>query len=381
MPHPLLRFSRPALVATLALGLAACASPRPAESASSSTASSSGAPSASSSASSSRPSGTSAARRPAGPTYAVGTDPAAETRLAAAVAQYQGADFEAAAAAFDAYAGDTAMPMALRADALRYLGRTHTALGDEAAAADAMTQLILLEPPVIELDPDVEPPPLVQSYYAARLAHDGDYGLRTSRAKTLAILDFSNGSITDHEAWEPMTRGFSSLVIYAMGGATDLKLVERERVQWLLDEQDLATAGRVDAATAARAGKLLGVQHAAIGSFIVNGKELLLGIRLVDVETGEIVLSERVKGTSDDFDELVENLSLQLARAVNVELDPETETGSLDAALSYSEGLALIEQGDYSGAHAKFVKALEHDPTYGRAREKAESLRPLLAAR
>ena len=244
-----------------------------------------------------------------------------------------------------------------------------------------MEALIRLEPPVIELDPDVEPPPLVQSYYAARLAHDGDYGLRTERPKTLAVLDFSNGSIADHERWEPMTRGFASLVIYAMGGATDLKLVERERVQWLLDEQDLATAGRVDAGTAARAGKLLGVQHAAIGSFISTGKDLLLGIRLVDVETGEIVLSETTKGRADDFDGLVETLSLQLARAINVELDPEVETGSLDASLSYSEGLALIEHGDYEGAHAKFMQALEHDPTYGRAREKAESLRPLLAAR
>ena len=355
-----------------ALGLAACAAPRPAES---------GAELAAPAATPSVQSAQNDARRPAGPVYTPGTNPAAEQRLAAAVDQYQTADFEVAAATFSAYAGDEAMPMALRADALRYLGRTHTALGDEAAAADAMEQLILLEPPVIELDPDVEPPPLVQSYYAARLAHDGDFGLRTDRPKTLAVLDFSNGSISDHEKWEPMTRGFASLVTYAMGGATDLKLVERERVQWLLDEQDLAADGRVDAGTAARAGKLLGVQHAAIGSFIVNEDDILLGIRLVDVETGEIVLSERTKGTADDFDQLVDDLSLQLARAINVELDPETETSSLDAALSYSEGLGLIEQDDYSGAHAKFLQALAHDPTYGRAREKAESLRPLLAAR
>ena len=102
MPSPLPRPFRPALVAALAVGLAACAAPRPADPGAAPEPS----PVASASSSSTSSASTSAARRPAGPVYTPGTNPDAEARLAAAVDQYQGADFEAAAAAFSAYADD-----------------------------------------------------------------------------------------------------------------------------------------------------------------------------------------------------------------------------------------------------------------------------------
>jgi lipoprotein NlpI len=46
--------------------------------------------------------------------------------------------------------------------------------------------------------------------------------------------------------------------------------------------------------------------------------------------------------------------------------------------MSYSEGLVLVERGDYDGAVKKFEEALQQDPTYDKARMKAQSLKPLL---
>jgi tetratricopeptide (TPR) repeat protein len=168
-----------------------------------------------------------------------------------------------------------------------------------------------------------------------------------------------------------------------MGGATDLHLVERERIRWLLEEHDLQRdPSRIDQATAVQAGRLLGAQTVVFGSFIVNGRDLIVSARLVEVETGRIVFSEQNRGRADRFDEIIEQLSLQVTRALNVELaSADVETRSLDAALAYSEGLALIEQGDYAGAQGKFSQALQYDPNYGRARERVQSLAPLLASR
>lgn len=315
--------------------------------------------------------------------YVEGTDPAAEALLAEGVAAMDEADFEAAGERFERLANNEAAPIPLRSDALRYLGRVQVALGDEEAARDTMTRLIALEPPIIELNPDTEPPPLLRTYFAARQVADGGYAVRSTRPQTLAIVNFTNSSITDHERWEPMQQGLASLMIHAMGGATDLHLVERERIRWLLEEHDLQRdPSRIDQATAVQAGRLLGAQTVVFGSFIVNGRDLIVSARLVEVETGRIVFSEQNRGRADRFDEIIEQLSLQVTRALNVELaSADVETRSLDAALAYSEGLALIEQGDYAGAQGKFRQALQYDPNYGRARERVQSLAPLLAAR
>jgi len=324
-----------------------------------------------------------AEEQPRLPDYQPGSDPEAEARMQRAVTLFEEASFEEAAEEFDAISSDEAIPDGLRADAMRYLGRVQVALGDDEGAQHTMKRLIELEPPIIELDPDLEPPPLMQTYYSARVAADGGYAVKSTRPQTLAIVNFTNGSITDHDSWEPMQQGFASLMIHAMGPATDLKLVERERIRWLLEEHNMQRdPSLIDQATAVQAGRLLGAQTVVFGSFIVNQRDMLLSARLVDVETGEILFSEQVRGRAAAFDELVEQLSLQMARTLNVELSSaDIETRSLDAALSYSEGLALVEQGDYQGAHAKFEQALRYDPNYSRARQRVQSLQPLLATR
>jgi Tfp pilus assembly protein PilF len=108
-----------------------------------------------------------------------------------------------------------------------------------------------------------------------------------------------------------------------------------------------------------------------------------LGARLVKVETGEILATDDVKGDADAFFELVEKLSAKVAKAVNVniteaQLEKGTETKSLDAMMSYSEGLVLVERGDYEAAYKKFNEALAKDPSYEKAHLKAESIKPLL---
>ncbi len=110
-----------------------------------------------------------------------------------------------------------------------------------------------------------------------------------------------------------------------------------------------------------------------------------INARLVKVETGEILMTEQVAGKDKDFFELAEQLSLKVAQGINVTLQESTigertDTRSLDAMLSYSEGLDLLEKENYQAAYLKFLDALEYDKNYERARQKAESLKPLLAA-
>lgn len=300
---------------------------------------------------------------------------------------YNDGNYEEAASLFSGLAQDTSLDKVTRREAMQYLGRAHIANSKMEEARDAVAQLLALEPPLIELNPDIEPPPLMDLYYDVR--DNLEVPKEDPGMQTLAIMDFRNYVMDPEERdfYEPMQWGFSSMMIEQLSGATDMKLVDRENLQWILAELDLQKEpGRVDQATAVRMGKLMGAHAMVFGNIYKTGRKMRLSARLVKVETGEILLGESVEGKEKDFYELLEKLSLKVARSINstisaTAIGERTETKSLDAMRAYSEGLDLLEKNEYQGAYEKFLEAKNFDPNYSRAALKAESIRPLLAVR
>jgi TolB-like protein len=319
-----------------------------------------------------------------------------DAALEKAIETFNAAEYDQAIDGFAALVGDASTEKAVKKQALQYLGRAYIAKRAYDDVRTTIDRLLDLEPPLYEPDADLEPPDLMELYYEVRRDYtaedvcppdnpecDDRYIVPDPGMKTLAVMDFTNTSVDEKERFDPMQQGFASMMINYLQGATDLKVIERERVQWLLDELELQRdEGLVDQSSAVRTGKLLGATAVLFGAFTVHGKQMWLSARLVKVGTGEILLAEQIFGEKDEFFELVEDLSSQVTDAIGVELasaDGEAEESrSLDAVLSYSQGLGLIEQEKYQEAYDKFLEALEYDPNYTRARVKAESLKPQL---
>lgn len=301
---------------------------------------------------------------------------------------YEFAEYDKAVDLFSSIAQDSDADTELRQEALRYLGRAYIARDKHDKAREAIEQLLELEPPPVELDPDREPPPIIELYYEVRQQMQGDYTVEKTDPglQTLAIMDFTNASVDEQDRFDSLTKGFPSMMINYMSGATDMRVIERERIQWILDELELQRdPDLVDQSTAVRTGKILGANAVLFGSYIVHEDQIWLSARLVKVETSEILLAERVFGDPDEFFDLVEDLSLQVTRTINVEMEEtdlgtSSETRSLDAMMAYSDGLAELEDGNYRAAYEKFLEAQEYDPNYTRAELKAESLKPMLVA-
>ena len=306
-----------------------------------------------------------------------------------AVTHYDFGEFEQAIELLVGLVENSQTSREVRKGALQYLGRAYVAEHRHDQAREALNQLLELEPPLYEPDPDIGPPDYNRLYYEVRRdLNDGAYTVERSDPglKTLAVMDFTNSSVDRHTDFDPLSQGFASMMIHYLSGATGLLVVERERVQWLLGELELQRAdGLVDPESAVNAGRLLGASAVLFGAFTAHNDQMWISARLVKVETSEVLLAEQVIGEPNAFFELIERLSGQVASAIDVTLDQEDigerrETDSLDAMLAYSEGLALSEQGDLAGAHARFQQALEHDPTYLRAQRRIEGLSPLVAA-
>lgn len=85
----------------------------------------------------------------------------------------------------------------------------------------------------------------------------------------VAILPFDDGSIQGRERWWApnweVGRGVADELVTALFDTGKFRLIEREQIQRVIDEQHLSKSCQIDSRTAARLGKILGVQVLIMG--------------------------------------------------------------------------------------------------------------------
>jgi TolB-like protein len=131
---------------------------------------------------------------------------------------------------------------------------------------------------------------------------------------TVAVLYFDNNSIgADRADYEGIGKGLADLLITDLAANPNVRVVERERIQKLIEEQNLVRSGAIDNQTAVQLGKLLGVRHMITGGFMSDGRgTMVLTARSIEVETGIITNPQRVQAKTDDVLGLIAQLTTRL---------------------------------------------------------------------
>lgn len=145
-----------------------------------------------------------------------------------------------------------------------------------------------------------------------------------STPPTVAVMYFNNGALVDHDQYEPMRRGMADILITELQSNPRIRVIERDALQKLLDEQNLAQEKRTDPATSARIGKILGAQHMIVGGFFIDTKgRLRLDARAVNVETSAIEHVETSAGNADDVLDVIAELARRLNTGLKLPGRPE----------------------------------------------------------
>jgi TolB-like protein len=207
---------------------------------------------------------------------------------------------------------------------------------------------------------------------------------------TLAVLYFDYAG--RDPGLEALSKGLAQMLISDLAAAEVARVVERDRLQALLNEQKLAASGKVgkfDSATAARVGKLLGARYLVMGSYFDLLGALRADARLVNVETGQIIKSVGATGPPGDFLGMEQILVKGLLEAVKTlpRLGPAPGPGGdgprtpkpprrlmTKTAVAYGRALAAADGGDKKTARALLTDVLTDQPDFALARRDLDNL-------
>ncbi|MBD3218750.1 MAG: hypothetical protein GF310_10765, partial [candidate division Zixibacteria bacterium] len=236
------------------------------------------------------------------------------------------------------------------------------------------------------LTPDEYPPQMMKIWYAVEKGIPVEKRRQNSDIETIAVMYFDNHSISeDQEKLDPLCKGLMSMMIQDITKSDALRVVERDRINFIVDELKLQQSDLTDKSTAVKMGKLVGAQTILMGGFMkIDKNNFKIYGRLVSVETSEIIKAEEVEGDPDDIFELQKDLVFKILDDMKVDVDKntkkiinESKDAKYDALYHYSLGLALEDKKEYPEAYAEFQKALDLAPNYAEAQKKKDRLEPL----
>ena len=200
--------------------------------------------------------------------------------------------------------------------------------------------------------------------------------------RVVAVFYFENQ--TNDKDFDVLKKGFADMMITDLAEVEGIKLVERARLQDLLDEIELQKSPYFDKETAVKLGKGLNANYAVVGSFQSIKPRVRINARMVEVDTGKVVVGRKVIGKPEEiFDleqELVKELVVGIKKTYTPSFRPRTKVPDVDTLVEYSRGIDLADQGLYDDAEKALAKVISKAPSFAMARTKRDEFIKRMAA-
>lgn len=200
----------------------------------------------------------------------------------------------------------------------------------------------------------------------------------------IAVFPFDNGGSYGQakEDFDALQRGIAGMMVSELAQNPAARVVERQQVQKLVDEQNLGAQGRVDPQTASKIAKLVGARYYIFGNFVDFYGDFRVDVRLVNTETGEVVKTESERMQRDHMFDIIRNIAARLMKDANL---PALQRQASDQRMGrqiptealtyYSRGLLYQDRGDKAKAADMFTHALDIFPQYAEAQESLQRVK------
>jgi TolB-like protein len=201
-------------------------------------------------------------------------------------------------------------------------------------------------------------------------------------AKRIAIIYFDNTS--GEASLDKLRKGLAGMLISDLSNVNMIDIVERDRIEDILNEQELNNTSAFDQSSASEIGKLLGAEIILTGAYFEMFDSFRIDARFIDVATGEILKAEGVDGESNEFFRLEKQLMWKIINNLDISLtDVEKKTIneieskqhiSYDDALAFSRALDQKDAGNVEEAIEILERIIEDNPEFRAAHEELDRL-------
>ena len=194
----------------------------------------------------------------------------------------------------------------------------------------------------------------------------------------VGIMPFENGGSFGQNAedFEALSIGLQQLVMTELAINTNLRIVTRSQLELLISEQDLGASRRVDAATAAQIGKLVGARYMVMGGFVDLYGSMTMTSQLVDTETGVIIKAEKVTDKTENIYAMVVQLADQITRGADLPvLSSQAMNQRLErnipqeAVRLYARAMLYEQRGNTERAVELYTQVTRDYPQYTEAQQ------------
>ena len=204
----------------------------------------------------------------------------------------------------------------------------------------------------------------------------------------VAVMRFDNGGSHGEDAepedFRALEVGLQQMLLTELGQNPELRIIERGRIADRARELDLGQGDRIDSATAARVGRLVGARYMVFGTFTDLFGQMRLDVRVVDVETGEILTSQGIDGERTGVLSLLVDLADQISTSVDLPPLPddvkeqrkeEAEDVPAEGINQYAHALMLIDEGFKEEGMQSLERVVDQFPEWDEPRQVLEEER------
>lgn len=117
-------------------------------------------------------------------------------------------------------------------------------------------------------------------------------------SKALAVVDFAND--TGEARFDNLKRGISESLVTKLAKRSELHLVERSQIDKAIKEIGFGQTAFADSSKTAQLGKITGAGIIVTGSIVKGGSRFEINVRMLEVETGKVLVSESYAFQSED---------------------------------------------------------------------------------
>ncbi len=200
--------------------------------------------------------------------------------------------------------------------------------------------------------------------------------------RTVGVLPFVQA--TGDPKYLPLQKGLAVMIATDLSKVKGLTVVDRVKVQALIQELALSESGLVQEQTGPRLGKLLQAKWIVGGQYGVGKGSMDMDSKLVEVVSTELLEEIQAQGDMNKIFALEKEIVNGIIKTLGIELTTEERkaieapfTSSFDAFMAFSRGLDASDKGDYKKAYKEYKKALRSDPNFVLAMDAIKELADL----